>query len=115
MKPYRKYDDLVQEMLQEDPSLLRGYLKDGLRDYQETGEVKILCKVLKRIINAKGGMSRLARKSGIGRENLYSILSGKANFQFISLCRIVDALGLTFNVEKKQPMEEYSKPSIKKA
>lgn len=115
MKPYRKYDDLLQEQLQEDPRRVTGYLREGIRDYEDSGESKVLCGVLRDIIKARGGMTKLSRKIGIKIPNLYSLLSGKSNLQFISLCKIVNALGLTFNVEKKTRIQEPKKTVKKRA
>ena len=49
------------------------------------------------------GFSDLAKKSGLNRENMHRILSGKGNFQPGSLSAFLGGMGLKLAVEVKKP------------
>lgn len=47
------------------------------------------------------GMSEIARKSGLGRQALYSALSGNGNPTLETLLAVLGALGLELTVQKR--------------
>ena len=49
-----------------------------------------------------GGMTNLAKETGLNRENLYRILSENGNPELTSLNTLLDALGFRLSVEKKK-------------
>jgi probable addiction module antidote protein len=58
------------------------------------------------------GMSEIARKSGLGRESLYKALQADAQPRFVTVRKVLDALGvqLTFALKKKSP--EKRRPAV---
>jgi probable addiction module antidote protein len=46
------------------------------------------------------GMSRIARETGLSRESLYRALSADGNPEFVTVLRIMDALGLRLTAER---------------
>ena len=46
-------------------------------------------------------MSRLAQKTGLSRESLYRSLSAQGNPELATLVKVVDALGLAFDIQPK--------------
>ena len=44
------------------------------------------------------GMSSIANQTGLSRENLYRVLSGKRDAYFSTILRVLDSLGLSFQV-----------------
>ena len=73
------------------------YLNEALED--ESKEVFMLA--LRDVADAKG-ISDLAKKSGLNRENLYRILSEKGNPQRGSLSVLLESMGLKLAVEVKK-------------
>jgi probable addiction module antidote protein len=63
----------------------------------EEGDPSVVTAVLGDIARSKG-MSRVARKAGLGRESLYKSLSKDGNPKLDTLIKIVHALGLRFAV-----------------
>ena len=59
------------------------------------------------IVNAIGnlarvrGMSRIARDTGLGRANLYRALSSEGNPEFVTILKVVKALGMRLDVDTR--------------
>lgn len=49
---------------------------------------------LRDIVKARGGVTRIARAAGLGRESLYKTLSPGHSPEFKTICAILNALGL---------------------
>jgi probable addiction module antidote protein len=69
------------------------YLEVALED----GNPGLVTAVLGDIARSKG-MTRVARKAGLGRESLYKSLSKDGNPKLDTVLKIVHALGLKFSV-----------------
>jgi probable addiction module antidote protein len=69
------------------------YLEAALED----GDPQLVAAVLGHIARAKG-MSRVARKAGLGRESLYKSLSAEGNPELATVLKVVHALGLKLKV-----------------
>jgi probable addiction module antidote protein len=91
------YDDYLKEKLK-DPVFAIGYLKETLAQ-KDMPEVFLLA--LRDVVEARG-VSKIAKKAALNRQNLYRILSKKGNPRFSSLYGIVDALGLNLSLEEKK-------------
>lgn len=73
---------------------VRAYLEAAIED----GDPSVITAALGDIARAKG-MTRIARKAGLGRESLYKALSPDGNPEFATVLRVVEALGLSFAVK----------------
>ena len=80
-----------------DPGEAAAYLNAALED--DSQEIFMLA--LRDVADAKG-ISDLAKKSGLNRENLYRILSEKGNPQLGSLSVLLESMGLRLAVEVKK-------------
>jgi probable addiction module antidote protein len=69
------------------------YLEAALED----GDPGVVAAVLGDIARAKG-MTKIAKKSGLGRESLYKALSREGNPEFVTVLKVVKALGLKLKV-----------------
>jgi len=79
-----------------DPLEAAEYLNAALED----GDKELFLLALRNVAEARlGGMSKLAAASGLNRESLYRMLSGKGNPELKSLDRLLHALGLKIAVE----------------
>ena len=63
----------------------------------EDGDPDLLKAALGDIARTKG-MTELARAAGLGRANLYKALSPEGNPEFVTVARVLKALGLRLSV-----------------
>jgi probable addiction module antidote protein len=61
----------------------------------EENDSSLIAAALGDIARAKG-MSRISKKTGLGRESLYKALSPEGNPEFSTILKVVNALGLKF-------------------
>ncbi|MEM7592583.1 MAG: addiction module antidote protein [Cyanobacteria bacterium P01_A01_bin.83] len=52
------------------------------------------------VIRANQGMSKVATETDLGRESLYKALSESGNPQFVTINKVLAALGLQFSIEQ---------------
>jgi probable addiction module antidote protein len=64
----------------------------------EDGDSALVAAALGDIARAKG-MSKVARKAGLGRESLYKALSPEGNPEFATVLKVIRSLGLKLHVE----------------
>jgi probable addiction module antidote protein len=91
-KDYR--ESLLQDL--QDPSEAAAYLTAAL----EEGDSAVFLLALRDVADARG-MSLLAAKAQLNRENLYRMLSESGNPQLDSLTALLDALDLRLAVAVK--------------
>lgn len=63
----------------------------------EDGDLELLKAAIGDIARAKG-MTEIARGSKLGRANLYKALSPKGNPEFVTVAKVLKALGLRLSV-----------------
>ncbi len=90
----REYQDSLIEALR-DPLEAAAYLDAAL----EAGDRAAFLLALRNVIDAVGGMTQMARDTGLNRENLYRALSAQGNPELISLEKLMKGLGLRLSVE----------------
>jgi len=90
-KPYR--DSLIEAL--GDPVEAAAYLDAAL----EAGDRPAFLLAIRNVIKASGGMTQIARKTGLNRENLYRLVSEKGNPELASLDKLLKSLGLRLTVE----------------
>ena len=93
MKNTISHDDFMLERLA-DAKFAAGYLQAALED----GDRSVLLLALRRIAEARGGMVKLAKSTGLTREALYRTLSATGNPRLTSLSAILDATGLRMTI-----------------
>ena len=97
-KVTEKYtDNLKKDLL--DPVEAAEYLNAALED----GSQEVFLLALKDVATAKG-ISEIARKSELNRENLYRILSADGNPKLKSLNSVLHSVGLKLSVEVERRM-----------
>jgi probable addiction module antidote protein len=84
------YKPTQHEWLRKDAKHSAAYLEAAI----ETGDPGDLMAALRDIADAHGGVSHIAKTTGLGRETLYRTLSKKGNPQLSSLIPILEAVGL---------------------
>ena len=89
------YQERLLEDLQ-DPIEAQAYLNAALLDE----DPRIFLLALKNVIEAQdNGMSALAKKTKLNRENLYRMLSKKGNPKISSIIPVLNSLGLQLAVQ----------------
>lgn len=63
--------------LRENPDYAEIYLQTALEDIYEEGGIAAFLIALRRVVEARGGISEISRKSGLSRQQLYKTLSEK--------------------------------------
>jgi probable addiction module antidote protein len=91
------HDLRVLERLRKDPEFAAEYLKAAMEDDEEP---RVLLIALRRITEARGGITEVARIAGVGRESIQRALAGNANPRFSTLSAIARAVGLRLTVER---------------
>ena len=100
MATSRNYQDSLIRRLS-DPKEAAAYLDAAL----EEGDRAVFLLAIRNVIEALGGMTKIARHTGLNRENLYRVLSEKGNPELKSLEKLLKALGLRLAVEVDQNMD----------
>ena len=93
-RPYR--ESLLKNL--RNPDEAAAYLDAAL----EAGDRAAFLLAIKNVIDALGGMTQMARNTGLNRENLYRVLSEQGNPELNSLEKLLKGLGLRLAVEVDQ-------------
>lgn len=84
-------------MLRNDPDFATEYLKAAFEEMDEDGGEAAFLMALRHIVEARGGMTQLAEKTGLSRESLYRSLSPKGNPTLRTMKQVIHATGLKFS------------------
>ena len=87
------YETLDRDL--RDPEYAAIYLNDALHE----GSLEEFYLALRNVIKANQGMTQIATSTELGRESLYKALSESGNPQFLTVQKIVGALGLQISIE----------------
>lgn len=77
-----------------DPANAAAYIEAALQE----GDAAGLLQALRNVAEARGGIARIAERTGLNRESLYRTLSRRGNPQLSSLTAILNATGLRLSV-----------------
>lgn len=91
----KKYQDWLIERLRdhnEAVAYLNAALEESLKGDKESQEIFLMA--LRNVVEAHGGMSKIAKKAHLGRESLYKTLSEKGNPELSTLISVTSSLGL---------------------
>lgn len=98
--PAKPFDFSGRDALLRDPEHAALYLADFL----ETGDLDLFCEALRHVAKAQaGGVTGVARKADLSRENLYDALSRTGNPTMETVTRTLAAMGLALSV---RPMRD---------
>ena len=93
MKKSKPIEETVNKYLQ-DPEEASAYLEAVLED----GDSGALLIALRDIIDARGGVSELAKAKGLSRETLYRTLSNEGNPTLDTLNKVLEFAGLRVSI-----------------
>jgi probable addiction module antidote protein len=92
------FNSLVVDDLSNDDELLETFISTIIEDYHETGDLSAFLTSLKQVVEAKGGMTWLAKKTNLNRQHLYKALSEEGNPTIQSMSKILFPLGFQFYI-----------------
>jgi len=95
VKKFSKFE--VYEFLDND-EVISGYIEEVLKD----DDPNLILSALNDIAKAKG-MSKIAQKSGLGRESMYKALKPDAKPRFETIMKIIKAMGFTLSIQTPAP------------
>ena len=87
------YQDYLIQSLQ-DPKEAAGYLNAAL----DEGDMSVFLLALQNVIQAQGGISKIAKKIHKSRTSLYKTLSKKGNPYLKNVNEILDGIGLHLGI-----------------
>lgn len=100
MSPTRNFRDyLTKDLVSPDRAAV--YLSVALEEYEADGNQEAFLLALRTIVEARGGVGALARKTGLNRQHLYRALSGKGNPTLATMDAVLSALGFRFAIEPR--------------
>jgi probable addiction module antidote protein len=99
MRQFRKFKDILREDLK-DPIEAQAYLEVALEEYEKDKDTFLFLACLKEVAEAQGGLTKLAEKTHLNRQNLYRALSKKGNPKFETLEVILHSLGFRLSVKR---------------
>ncbi len=88
----------LHEKLQ-DPLEARLFLQVALELYEEDKNTEAFLMALRTLTEAQGGISRLAERTQLNRQNLYRALSARGNPKLATIGTILHGLGFKLSVK----------------
>ncbi len=88
------HDSAMIDELKADPAYAEIYLQTALEDIYEEGGIAAFLTALRRVVEARGGISEISKKSGLSRQQLYKTLSASGNPTISTLTEITRAAGV---------------------
>ncbi len=103
MREYRTWEEILMERFTSDWEEAIGYLDVALEEYQEDGDTPFFLLGLENVIEAQGGITGLAKQTGIEPEVLSEMLSSEKAPRLDTLNTILQGLGCRLSI---QPLKD---------
>ncbi len=84
----------MNEELRADPRYAELILQTALDEIYEEGGIPAFLIALRQVIEARGGITEIAKKSGLARQHIYRALSENGNPTLTTLTAITRAAGI---------------------
>lgn len=94
----RKFTDYLIESLK-DPEEAQAYLDVVLENYEKDKDIEVFLMALRNVAEAQGGLSKLAERTHLNRQNLYRALSNRGNPKLETVGTILHGLGFKLSVQ----------------
>lgn len=101
MEKLRTWHEFLIEKLA-DPEEALGYLQVSLEEYLIDGDTSFFLKGLRNVVEAQGGISKIAEQAGIAPQVLLKILSSEGPPPLHTLGTILNAFGGQLSIEPLQ-------------
>jgi probable addiction module antidote protein len=93
MKKEKLHDDWLLEKLQD-----RAFAAEFLNAASEDDDPKTYLTALRQVVEARGGIASVAKKTKLSKESLYRTLSARGNPTIKTLSAVLNATGLKMAV-----------------
>ncbi len=97
MRKFRKLKDVLLEDLK-DSSYAQTYLSVALEEYEMDQDTSSFLGALRLVAEAQGGLTQLAKKTHLNRQNLYKSLSAKGAPKLHTIETVLHGLGYRLSV-----------------
>ncbi|MCX5781404.1 MAG: putative addiction module antidote protein [Elusimicrobia bacterium] len=94
----RTYDEFELDYFKKHPKELKNYLETALEEYQKDGDEKAFLASLSVAARLHGGFGKLAKETGLNRENLYRALSKRSDPRFSTIMQVITYLGYSLKI-----------------
>ncbi len=99
MRKLRTWRAYLTERFATNPEAAMRYLKFSFEEYQVDGDMPLLLRALRTVVESQGGISVLAKKTGITPESLSDILSSDEAPRIDMLITILNTFGCWLSIE----------------
>ncbi len=99
MRKYRKWRDILIEQLAADPTAAIGFLQAVMEDYQVFGNSAAVVSAVQAVVEAKGGVAEVAKRTRMDPQILTKMLSSEDTPRVDTLRTILTALGCRLSIE----------------
>ena len=93
MKKCRSYKEYITGSLK-DPKEASAHLKACLEEALENDEMSIFQLAVRDVVDAQGGIAKIASMMNVGRESFYKSMSSKGKPRFVTIMQALRACGL---------------------
>ncbi|MBM3633092.1 MAG: putative addiction module antidote protein [Alphaproteobacteria bacterium] len=107
MRKLRKFKEALLEDLK-DPQYAQTYLSVALEEYEKDKDVSAFLMALRDVVEAKGGITKLAEKTHLNRQSLYKSLSAEGDPKLNTVETVLNGLGYRLSVI---PLNEQRTPN----
>jgi DNA-binding phage protein len=90
-------DDLLKDLA--DTEFAMYYLEAALADYKEDGNTEALWTALRDVVEAQGGIGKLAERTKVNPQHLNDIFTSEQNPRLDNLQNILSGLGFQIRLE----------------
>jgi probable addiction module antidote protein len=97
MRKFRKFKDIHLNLLK-NPKDSKAYLEIALEAYEKDGNKEAFLLALRDVAEAQGGLTKLAERTHLNRQNLYKVLSKQGNPSLDTVGNILHGLGFRFAI-----------------
>ena len=98
MRTLRTFKEALYEDLK-DPLEAKAYIEIALENYEEDNDLEAFLMALRDVAHAQGGITKLAERTHLNRQNLYRALSNKGNPKLDTIGTILHGLGFKLSIE----------------
>jgi len=98
MRKLRTFKEALHEDLK-DPLEAKAYIEIALENYEEDHDAEAFLMALRDVAQAQGGITRLAERTHLNRQNLYRALSNRGNPKLDTIGTILHGLGFRLSIQ----------------
>jgi len=97
-RKHRTFDEFELDYFTKHPRELKKYIEVALQEYQRDGDQKAFLASLYVAARVRGGFGKLARQTGLNRENLYRALGTRSDPRLSTVIQVIHQLGYSLRL-----------------